>query len=148
MDMGILLSRYCHHYRKFSIVFRSDDLSLESVMKISEAKRMVRLSAWRNLIAQRSNSGLSIRAWCAENGLTEQQYYYWLRCVRAEALSKDADKASYSLVKVDLPHEPVSDHLQSALKSIVIRHGTATVELPANTSCDYIAGILRGLAND
>ena len=57
MDMGIFLSRYCHHYRKVFIVFRSDDLSLESVMKISEAKRIVRLLAWRSLIAQRSNRG-------------------------------------------------------------------------------------------
>lgn len=117
-------------------------------MKISEAKRMVRLSEWRSLIAQRSNSGLSIHAWCAENGFTEQQYYYWLRCVRDEALSEDAGKTSCSLVKVDLPQASVSAPSQSALKSIVIRHGTATVELPENTSCAYIVGILRGLAND
>ena len=117
-------------------------------MKISEAKRMVCLSEWRSLIAQRSNSGLSIRAWCAENGFTEQQYYYWLRCVRNAALSEDAGKPSCSLVKVDFPRVPVSESSQSELKSIVIRHGVAIVELPQNTSFDYIAGILRGLAND
>lgn len=118
-------------------------------MKISEAKRVVRLSEWRSLIAQRSNSGQSIRAWCTENGFTEQQYYYWLRCVRTEALSSvHADSATCSLVKVDLPRTQVSGHSQSELQSIIIRHGTATVELPQNTSCDYIAGILRGLAND
>ena len=33
-------------------------------MKISEAKRIVRLLAWRSLIAQRSNRGVSIRAYC------------------------------------------------------------------------------------
>ena len=69
-------------------------------MKVSEMKRLVRLSEWRSLIIQRSKSGQSIRAWCEENGFTEQQYYYWLRRVRNEALSLDVDSPSCSLVKV------------------------------------------------
>ena len=114
-------------------------------MKISEAKHAVHLSEWRSLIAQRSNSGQSVRAWCAENGFTEQQYYYWIRRVREEAPPEETIKPTCNLVKVDLPREPLTNHSQSKLKSIVIRYGTATVELPQNTSCDYIAGILRGL---
>lgn len=114
-------------------------------MRITDAKRMVRLAEWRNLIVQRANSGQSIRVWCEENGFTEQQYYYWLRCVRNEALSEHGDVKSCSLVKVDLAHaaDSVSSHPEP--KPVLIRYGTATVELPITVTGNYIASILKGL---
>ena len=114
-------------------------------MKVSEVKRLVRLSEWRSLIIQRSNSGQSIRAWCEENGFTEQQYYYWLRRVRNDALSGNIASPSCNLVKVDMSQMPVSAPSQLEQKSIIIRHGSTTVELPGNTTCDYIVGVLKGL---
>ena len=114
-------------------------------MRITDAKRMVRLAEWRNLIVQRANSGQSIRVWCEENGFTEQQYYYWLRCVRNEALSEHANMETCSLVKVDFSQGAVPVPSQPESRTIIIRYGTATVELPDNVAGNYIASILKGL---
>ena len=132
--------------KNFFIVFHSKEHNLESGMRITDAKRMVRLAEWRNLIVQRANSGQSIRVWCEENGFTEQQYYYWLRCIRNEALSEHGDIEPCRLVKVDFAQATVPVSSQPESKPIIIRHGTATVELPGNTASNYIVSILKGLA--
>ena len=41
-------------------------------MKVSEAKKLARLSKWQQLVNQQKASGLSIRCWCEQNALTEQ----------------------------------------------------------------------------
>ena len=49
--------------------------------------RQVRLSQWAGIMHERSESGKSIRKWCAENGIQEKTYYYWQRNLRESACS-------------------------------------------------------------
>ncbi len=37
---------------------------------------------------RQSESGLSIREWCKENGISHGKFYYWKRVIREEALIK------------------------------------------------------------
>jgi len=37
---------------------------------------------WQSLIRECKESGLTIRAWCAANDISRQQYYYWLKKVQ------------------------------------------------------------------
>ena len=69
-------------------------------MKVSEAKKLARLSKWQQLLNQQKTSGLSIRCWCEQNALTEQQLYYRLRQVREAVLDK-ADETPIQVL-----HEP------------------------------------------
>ena len=55
-------------------------------MTIPEAKRITRMNEWRRLIHERQQSGQSVKAWCLQNGIRENRYYYWLRIIREEAL--------------------------------------------------------------
>ncbi|GAU79321.1 hypothetical protein [Fusibacter sp. 3D3] len=49
---------------------------------IKEATADVRRDKWISIIAAQNASGLSIKAWCQENGVNEASYYYWLKkCV-------------------------------------------------------------------
>ena len=38
-----------------------------------------RLENWTARIMACRNSGMTVRAWCQENGLSEKTYYYWQR---------------------------------------------------------------------
>lgn len=55
----------------------------------------VRLSNWRTIISncQARPQGQSAKQWLSENGISDKQYYYWLRRIRREAYqSSMADK--------------------------------------------------------
>lgn len=44
-----------------------------------------RLGQWAKLVKERSESGLSIKAFCLTNGISENAYFYWQRKVREAA---------------------------------------------------------------
>jgi hypothetical protein len=44
-----------------------------------------RLSHWAKIVQDRSNSGLSIRAYCKDANIQESSYYYWLKRLRDAA---------------------------------------------------------------
>ena len=75
-------------------------------------------------IHERQESGQSVRAWCRQNGIRENSYYYWLRIIREEAL-RETENRSGVLVRVEpekLTVETASS--QPTSERIVIRtHG-------------------------
>jgi transposase-like protein len=42
-----------------------------------EKKSGPRNEFWQDLIAQQERSGLAVRTFCSQHGVTEQSYYYW-----------------------------------------------------------------------
>lgn len=46
----------------------------------------IRAASWAAMIKQRNDSGLTIREWCAANGIQESVYYYRLNRLRKMAL--------------------------------------------------------------
>ena len=55
-----------------------------------------RLRHWNEVMQERMNSGLSIKAYCANAGIHENVYYYWQRKLREAAIeiSRMQDGAS------------------------------------------------------
>lgn len=94
----------------------------------------LRLQNWTEVIRAKQESGLSNREFCAQNGITEKTYYYWLRKVRQAAL----ECASPELVRLEDAH-PVSDH------TIRIRYGSAELNLPDNVDLAAVAALLDSL---
>lgn len=58
------------------------------------ATNQVRLESWTNIIRERSASGQTVKAWCQENNINENKYYYWLRRVKEAALTASAHSLS------------------------------------------------------
>ena len=108
-------------------------------MKKAMGDRESRLSQWRERILEREQSGISVCAWCANHGFIEQQYYYWCSAVRQEMKSQQC--LPCKIMKVELS----SDGLHLNCSPIVIRYGSAIVELPRNTESRYIADLLMEL---
>lgn len=51
-------------------------------MNVKEARTQIRAQEWVSLIKDRNASGMTIKEWCNAKGVSESQYYYWLRRVR------------------------------------------------------------------
>ena len=116
-------------------------------MTIPEAKRTARIIEWRQLIHARQQSGQSVRAWCLQNGIRENSYYYWLRIIREEALY-EAENRSDALVRVEpekLAVETVS--LQSSSGGIVIRANGVEAEFPSGTNIGILAAFVKALGH-
>ena len=114
-------------------------------MTIPEAKRITRMNEWKQLIHERQQSGQSVRAWCLQNGIHENSYYYWLRIIREAALC-EAEKKSGALVRVEpekLAVQTVSP--QSSSGGIVIRAHGVEVEFPSGTDIEMLAAFVKAL---
>ncbi len=46
-----------------------------------------RVQLWTERIAACRSSGMSVRAWCKENGISEKTYYYWQRRIYQQMVS-------------------------------------------------------------
>lgn len=105
------------------------------------------MNEWRQLIHERQQSGQSVRAWCLQNGIRENSYYYWLRIIREEAL-RETENKSGALVRVEpekLAIEAVSPPPSSG--GIVIRaHGVET-EFPSGTDIEILAAFVKAISH-
>jgi len=55
-------------------------------MNVQEVKRQVRLREWAEQINDCKQSGLTVKAWCKENGVYIKTYYNRMKKVREELL--------------------------------------------------------------
>ena len=66
-----------------------------------------RLQHWAGIMQKQKESGLNIKSFCEEFGVSEQRYYYWQRKLRGaanEELTKvKTEKTSLAPVKNDTP---------------------------------------------
>ena len=115
---------------------------MEDVLAIRDEYR---LQEWSQIIQAGQNSGLSKRSLtgrlrlslselCRQNGISERQYYYWLKKLRETV----AETASPRLVHLEAPVPQSEGILQ-------IQIGQADLRLPVNTDAEAVAAILRAL---
>ena len=119
----------------------------EKHMTIPEAKRTARIIEWRQLIYERQQSGQSVKAWCLQNGIRENRYYYWLRIIREEALCETKNRSG-ALVRVEpekLAVETVSS--QAASGGIVIRAHGVEAEFPSGTDIGILAAFVKAVSH-
>ena len=94
----------------------------------------LRLQNWTEVIRAKQESGLTNREFCAQNGIAEKTYYYWLRKVRQTTL----ECATPELVRLE-DERLVSD------RTIRIRYGSAELNLPDNVDLAAVAALLDSL---
>ena len=116
-------------------------------MTIAEAKRITRMNEWRQLIHERQQSGQSVRAWCLQNGIRENSYYYWLRIIREEALCETKNRSG-ALVRVEPEKLAVETVLpQPASGRIVIRAHGVEAEFPSGTDIGILAAFVKAVGH-
>jgi transposase-like protein len=119
-----------------------------------EVKRQHRLNQWIEIVRQCRSSGQTVSAWCAENNINPKRYYYWLRCVRmaaCELLPTSGSKES-SIVPVTLPSfllktDPAAPVVAGSPAHVILRIGSATLELRNGASPELIAHTLKAITH-
>lgn len=114
-------------------------------MTILEMKRETRLAIWQQHIQDQRSSGLTVRAWCEQNGCSEKSYYYWLRLVRERMLEQVADSTLVQVNPEELVSASIAEAGSSISGSVVIRFGNACIELPEHTDTEAIASLVKAL---
>ena len=57
--------------------------------EIATIRQAVRLQEWSELIKAQQASGMTVTAYCAQNGINIKTYYYRLRKVRVQYLESE-----------------------------------------------------------
>ena len=118
-------------------------------MNTQKIVRQFRLSNWGEAVKERVASGQTVRAFCAENGISSATYYYRQKKVREAAYGE--------LIKVESHEErlvptgwtqveeskPVS--VTESTLSIKIGEGECHIIVNADTDADLLAKVCRVL---
>ena len=114
---------------------------------VQELKLAVRMQEWSVRIAECRNSGMSVRAWCNEQGISVQTYYRWEKRFVEKAtrqLSLPAPTRAGLLMRIN-PETMPSDEMNTVGSCITIRHGESVITLPAGSSAEALADLVKAL---
>ncbi len=114
---------------------------------VTELKREVMLREWSARIAECRNSGKAVKEWCAEQGISAQTYYRWEKRFVEKAsqqLSLQASTQSGMLMRVNPDALPGGDEAGIG-SGITIRHGESVITLPAGSSAEAVADLVKAL---
>ena len=98
---------------------------------LATVKREMQLQEWSAQIEAQQASGLTIREWCAENGIKPNTYYNRLRKVREQYVENTP-----SIVPLNVPRSS---------ESIRIEKNGLQISLPADISVDTLTALVREL---
>ena len=97
---------------------------------IRNVNREVQLQQWQQQIMDCRASGLTVGAWCEQNGMSKKTYYYHLRRVRE------------SMIESGSAIVPVGSNALSCEK-IEIFCGDIKVALPCDSDAQMLGTVLR-----
>jgi hypothetical protein len=117
-------------------------------MEVREMTQEVRMARWAEIIRGRQESGLTVREYCAHNGINEKGYYYWQQRIRRKLceLANHAEGSSPS--KEPLPafaEVQIRSDMSVSSAAIKVHLGDAVVEIPNNASAEVVQTVLRTL---
>ena len=114
---------------------------------VQELKLAARMQEWSVRITECRSSGMSVRAWCNEQGISVQTYYRWEKRFVEKAtqrLSLPAPTQAGLLMRVN-PDAMPGDDADRIGQSITVRHGESVITLPAGSSAEAVADLVRAL---
>ena len=110
-------------------------------------KHAAKVQEWSVRIVECRGSGIGVKAWCWEHGIALKTYYNWEREIVREATQQYALPAPAQgdmLIRVNPDAMPGGESV--AIESdITIRHGESIITLPAGSSAEAVADLVKAL---
>ena len=114
--------------------------------QVTKAKVQFRREQWKKIISECQSSGIPVKTWCEQNGFSEQSYYYYLKKIREDELSKlsvpvptdNTKPAAFKKLEVQTP-------VPNTRAAVIIHLNGATVEINEGTSQQTIQAVLLAL---
>jgi transposase-like protein len=120
-------------------------------MNTQKATQEYRMNQWIGLVREYRDSGQTVISWCRDHDIDPRKYYYWLRKIRAAACkSIPVINGERSIVPLEIQETSadVSHSVQEpAVADIVIRLGSAVLEILNNASATLIENTIKALNN-
>ncbi len=119
-------------------------------MSVQELKHAARLQEWSARVAECRSSGNSVKGWCAEQGIALKTYYNWEKQIVKAATQQYAHPAPAQdglLMRIN-PDTMPSGEMGTIENSIIIRHGESVITLPAGSSAETVAELVKALNRD
>ena len=114
---------------------------------VQELKHAAKVQEWSARVAECRSSGIGVKAWCREHGIALKTYYNWERQIVKEATQQYALPAPAQgdmLIRVNPDAMPGGETV--AIESdITIRHGESIITLPAGSSAEAVADLVKAL---
>lgn len=88
-------------------------------MSTTNQQRSSKERFWRTMVRQWRSSGLSVRDFCAEQGLSEPTFYAWRRTIA----QRDAEAARFVPVQVVPEEKPAAGHGSACGLELVLGPG-------------------------
>lgn len=63
----------------------------------------IRMAKWSEIIKDRCESGLTIKEYCAERGISRDAYFYWLKKIRESAVASASEQFAELLPPAEPP---------------------------------------------
>ena len=104
---------------------------MKTATAITTVKRNGQLREWAEQIKAQQESGMTVTAFCAQNGINIKSYYYRLRKVREQCLESEP-----AIVPVAVPR---------ATSDIHIEKNGLQISLPTNISADTLIALIHEL---
>lgn len=122
----------------------------------------VRLEGWKDVIRQchARPKGQTIKEWCAQNNVSEKQFYYWQRRIRLQlaggitgTLVPAAAGMEHAVSFTEIPVPAInsalsaSDNTNDFQAEAVIRKGDLVIAVRNSISDRVLSRILEGVTN-
>ena len=99
--------------------------------------RRERLENWTARIMACRGSGMTVRAWCQKNGLSEKTYYYWQRRL-FQALSEQQTVYKTAFAEVTPPQLVCSGNV-----AVTVRISGAEADIHSGADASTVETVLR-----
>ena len=114
---------------------------------VQELKRTARMQEWSVRIAECRSSGMGVKAWCKSQGIAATTYYHWEKRFIMETtqqLGLPAPTRAGLLIRVN-PENMPENVAANPCVCITIRHGESVITLPAGSSAEAVADLVKAL---
>ena len=114
---------------------------------VQELKHAAKVQEWSARVAECRSSGIGVKAWCREHGIALKTYYNWERQIVKEATQQYALPAPAQgdmLIRVN-PDAMPGGGTVAVESDITIRHGESIISLPAGSSAEAVADLVKAL---
>ena len=114
---------------------------------VHELKHAAKLQEWSAKVAECRSSGISVKAWCREQGIALKTYYNWERqIVKAATGQYELQASEQSSMLVQVRPEALSNSGETEIKSgITIQHGESIITLPSGSTAEAVAELVKAL---
>ena len=121
------------------------------------AKQDYQIKRWQCLIKEYQESGMKLGDWCSSNGVSKDQYYYWLSKVRAKyydvavnqlqapepgentAVAVGNNGSAFVEISTEMVNEAFK---QARLPVAVVQKDNIRIEIMPNASASFIRQLL------